>query len=169
VGQNPSIALSPDGRVYVSHYDATAQQLRVTNERGAAPTLTKSYNKNNVKVGDVVQATYTIQNNLNNLYVPMTQVNFADMITPTAVVQSVISNTCGPVGTIHNAGDGIALVNGYVPALGSCIIQLNLVARTPGLHDNPTWSGYSVEAANNPGASAALTIMQQLFLPLIRR
>lgn len=169
VGQNPSIGLSPDGRVHVSHYDATAKQLRITNERGAAPTLTKFYDKNSVGVGGIVQATYTIKNNLNNQYVPMTRVNFTDAISPTAIVQSVVSNTCGPVGPIHDAGDGSWLNNGIVPALGSCSIKLNLVAKTPGLNPGHSWAEFSVEAAGNSGVSPSLSIFLQIFLPLIRR
>src|SRR5205814_39510 len=39
LGLYPSIALSGDGRAYISYYDVTAKTLQVANQQGAAPTM----------------------------------------------------------------------------------------------------------------------------------
>jgi uncharacterized repeat protein (TIGR01451 family) len=169
VGQNPSITLSPDGRVYISYYDATAQTLKVVNERGAQPDFDKTFNKSTLKVGDSIQATYSIHNNMS---VPLTNLQFTDSFSPTLTLapNSVVSNTCG--GDVAYFGNGdFRWYHGLLAPGANCTLKANGVAFTAGQRLDTTGVLFSNEAGTVPGVDTTLFIsaIYKLFLPVVQR
>ena len=170
VGRNPSITLSQDGRVYISYYDVTAKSLKVVNEKGDAPTLSKKYNQSTVNSGETVFATYVITNNLDTL---LTGIYFTDYVTPTAVVlgSGPVADSCsGSFGTLNN--NGVFYWSGGILGAGQkCSFTMGLVAKAPGTHVDTTALLYSTEAQFAPGVTATLIVkaFYRLFLPVVRR
>ncbi len=134
------------------------------------PTITKSFAPNPITVNSTSTLTFTLTNENN---IPLTGVNFSDVLPAGLQVAATpaASTTCGGSPTWAPTAGGTNLTFGSptgatIPARfgttnGFCIVQVNVIATTPGPHDNV--SGYisSNESGTNTGqggsASATLT------------
>ena len=132
--------------------------LTVTN--GAllpAPTVTKGFAPASVSLGGTSQMTISLSNNDPNNAVLGAQ--FTDSYPPgmaNAASGAVVSNSCGGTVTAAANSASAALMNGTIPAGGTCNIVINVVGTSVGNSVNHTGSVMSSNAQIGADASATL-------------
>lgn len=120
-----------------------------------APAISMVFAPDSVVVGGSTALTITLTNPGNAI---VEGVQFKDPF-PGGMSDSaygVVVNTCG--GSTDDGPDYVSLVNGEIPANGSCQIVVQTLGTAVGSVINTTTSLTSSNAATAPGASATLTV-----------
>ena len=137
----------------------------------APPTIAKAFGAASISLNGTTTLTFTLTNP--NAGTALNGVGFTDTLPAGLVVATpnALANVCG--GTVSAvAGTGsVALVNGALPASGSCTIKVNVTGTTAGAKNNTTSSITSTEGGTGGTASASLEVIApptiaKAFVPL---
>ncbi|HWH42909.1 MAG TPA: hypothetical protein VNU21_23880, partial [Usitatibacter sp.] len=137
-----------------------------TNNAAASATLnvlgtlaaTKAFSPATIGSGDASLLTITLTNGNASA---VTGAAFTDNYPPGLANMSAAngSTTCGGTLTAANGGTSVALVNGTVPANGSCTVTVAVTSATPGTYVNSTGTITSANAGTAPAASGTLRVL----------
>ena len=113
--------------------------------------------------------TFTLTNP--NAGTALTGVGFTDTLPAGLVVATPngLANTCGGTVTAVAGTGSVALVNGGLPAGGSCTITVNVTGTTAGAKNNTTSAVTSTEGGAGGTASASLTVVAAAVPPTIAK
>ncbi len=102
--------------------------------QGATPQLTKAFTPSQVEVGENTTLEFTITNPLASAQTW----SFTDqLVEGLEVAQSTaLSNTCTSSSVTAPLGGRQIQISGQVPASGSCVVRIRLMATLPGTHEN---------------------------------
>jgi len=123
-----------------------------------APTVTKAFLPASVTSGGTSQMTITLTNPNAEA---ITGVRFGDNYPAgmmNTISDAVVSNSCGGTLTADSNGGRTDLVNGIVPANGSCSVVINVTSPALGDLVNQTGPAPSGNAQSGDSASATLTV-----------
>jgi hypothetical protein len=151
---------------YNADYSTTPRYSQIVDP--SAITIAKNFNPDPINPGGVSALTFTITNPYN---VSINNVNFIDVfpISPDAMTVALpltTSNTCGGTlqdsagGTLAASDVGIKLINGTLPANGTCSIMVNVTTPTvtTGTYSNDTQHLYIGTTDTDNHAPDTLTV-----------
>ncbi len=127
----------------------------------APPTIAKAFGAASIVVNGTTTLTFTLTNP--NAGTALTGVGFTDTLPAGLVVATPngLASTCGGTVTAVAGAGSVALVNGGLPASGSCTITVNVTGTTGGVKNNTTSAVTSTEGGTGGTASASLTVWPQ--------
>ena len=114
----------------------------------APPTIAKAFGAASIVVNGTTTLTFTLTNP--NAGTALTGVGFTDTLPAGLVVATPngLANTCGGTVTAVAGTGSVALVNGGLPASGSCTITVNVTGTTGGVKNNTTSAVTSTEGGD---------------------
>ena len=119
------------------------------------PAISKTFGSQSIPLNGVTTLNFTLSN---TGLTPLTGVAFTDPLPPGLVVDSPgVSAACGG-GTLTTTSANISLIDGAIPALGSCQISVLVRGTTTGFKDNVTTSVLSTEGGAGNTATATLLV-----------
>jgi uncharacterized repeat protein (TIGR01451 family) len=123
------------------------------------PTIAKAFAMPSIVVNATTMLTFTLTNP--NPGTALTGVGFIDMLPAGLVVDTPngLASTCGGTVTAVAAAGSVDLINGGLPASGSCTITLNVTGTTGGVKTNTTSAITSTEGGTGGIASASLAVI----------
>ncbi len=125
----------------------------------APPTIAKAFGAASIVVNGTTTLTFTLTNP--NPGTALSGVGFTDTLPAGLVVATPngLTSTCGGTVTAVAGTGSVALVNGGLPASGSCTITVNVTGTTGGAKNNTTSAVTSTEGGTGGTASASLTVV----------
>ncbi|HXH37092.1 MAG TPA: hypothetical protein VNN08_00545 [Thermoanaerobaculia bacterium] len=134
---------------------------------GFPPVVTKSFTPPMVGVNQVSTLTITLTNpNPFSLFGASIADNFPPGLVNAGPFPGTGSSTCA--GAIVFAGpNALSMVNGTIPANGSCTLTAPVLSASPGLYQNDTGSLFTGAGTSLGGGSATLTVVPASQIPTL--
>ena len=125
----------------------------------APPTIAKAFGAASIGLNETTTLTFTLANP--NPGIALSGVGFTDALPAGLVVATPdgMASTCGGTVTAVAGASSVALVNGVVPAGGSCAITVHVTSTTAGAKNNITSAVTSTEGGAGGSASASLAVI----------
>jgi hypothetical protein len=136
---------------------------------GFPPIVTKSFTPSIVAVNQITTMTITLTNP-NSFSLPGASISdtFPAGLMNAGPFPGTASTTC-PSGFVGPGPTSLIMVNGVIPANGSCTITAPVLSATPGSYQNDTGSLFTGAGTSLGGGSATLVVVPAGQLPALSR